>query len=118
MQICAKVSKLNVNLRDSSSTRLFVLSLDKSIPKHLIIAMFHYLLSLCRLFNRTRVGALGPLNAAQAYQRIVDALTNAEQAARNASLAANKAFQVVSWHWATAVGSLLRNYFLNEKIFY
>lgn len=51
-------------------------------------------IQLEKLFNTTRVGALGPLNAAQAYQRIVDALTNAEQAARNASLAANKAFQV------------------------
>ncbi|KAF2361238.1 Laminin G domain [Trinorchestia longiramus] len=51
-------------------------------------------IQLERLFNATRVGAVGPLKAAQAYQRIVDALRSAEEAARNASDAAHSAFQV------------------------
>ncbi|XP_071547005.1 laminin subunit alpha-1-like isoform X2 [Panulirus ornatus] len=46
------------------------------------------------LFNKTRDVADGPLRAAQAYQRIVDALLSAEKAAKNASLAAETAFKV------------------------
>ncbi|XP_042207400.1 laminin subunit alpha-2-like [Homarus americanus] len=46
------------------------------------------------LFNKTRDVAVGPLQAAQAYQRIVDALLSAEEAAKNASLAAETAFKV------------------------
>lgn len=48
------------------------------------------------LFNRTRDIAVGPLRAAEAYKRIVDALLSAEEAARNASAAAEKAYTVVS----------------------
>ncbi|KAK8738881.1 hypothetical protein OTU49_003716 [Cherax quadricarinatus] len=46
------------------------------------------------LFNKTRDVADGPLRAAKAYQRIVDALLSAEGAAKNASLAAETAFKV------------------------
>ncbi|XP_064107459.1 laminin subunit alpha lam-3-like isoform X1 [Macrobrachium nipponense] len=46
------------------------------------------------LFNETRDVADGPLRAAQAYQRIVDALQSAEEAAKNASLAAETAYKV------------------------
>ncbi|KAG0726288.1 Laminin subunit alpha-2 [Chionoecetes opilio] len=46
------------------------------------------------LFKKTRGIAVGPLNAAEAYQRIVDALLSAEEAARNASQAADKAYLV------------------------
>ncbi|KAK7085775.1 Laminin subunit alpha-2 [Halocaridina rubra] len=46
------------------------------------------------LFNETRDVADGPLRAAQAYQRIVDALNSAEEAAKNASRAAETAYQV------------------------
>ncbi|XP_050712288.1 laminin subunit alpha-1-like isoform X2 [Eriocheir sinensis] len=46
------------------------------------------------LFNRTRDIAVGPLRAAEAYKRIVDALLSAEEAARNASAAAEKAYTV------------------------
>ena len=51
---------------------------------------------LFSLFNKTRGIAVGPLNAAEAYKRIVDALLSAEEAARNASNAAEKAYIVVS----------------------
>ncbi|ROT86038.1 Laminin subunit alpha-1 [Penaeus vannamei] len=46
------------------------------------------------LFNKTRDVADGPLRAAQAYQRIVDALLSAREAARNASHAAETAYTV------------------------
>ncbi|XP_063877309.1 laminin subunit alpha-1-like isoform X1 [Scylla paramamosain] len=46
------------------------------------------------LFNKTRGIAVDPLNAAEAYKRIVDALKSAEEAARNASWAAEKAYRV------------------------
>lgn len=49
------------------------------------------------LFNKTRDIAVGPLRAAEAYKRIVDALRSAEEAARNASAAAEKAYTVVSY---------------------
>lgn len=47
------------------------------------------------LFNITRDLAGKPLLAAQAYQDIVEALKTAEEAARNASIAATRAFNEV-----------------------
>lgn len=49
-----------------------------------------------RLFNKARDVADGPLKAAEAYQRIVDALRSAEEAAKNASAVATEAFNAVS----------------------
>lgn len=46
------------------------------------------------LFNKTRDIAVGPLNAAEAYQQIVNALLSAEAAARSASQAADQAYIV------------------------
>lgn len=64
-----------------------------------ILFFFQQVLFFFSLFNRTRDIAVGPLRAAEAYKRIVDALLSAEEAARNASAAAEKAYTVVS-QWA------------------
>ena len=50
------------------------------------------------MFNKTRDVADGPLRAAQAYQSIVDAINSAEQAAKNASKAAQEAYHKVSFY--------------------
>lgn len=54
------------------------------------------------LFNITRDLAGKPLLAAQAYQDIVEALKTAEEAARNASRAATRAFNEVRFSHASS----------------